>query len=94
MLCVSHPVTHVENDAYWLDYSDSVAARVLPQAMVGTYTPKTCMDKCSSLGYAFAGVEYMHVSLSIYPPLFPLTSYQECCQWFNMAGERLFTNLV
>jgi len=43
-------------------FVDSVAARIVPNgvAVDGSFTPGACMDKCASLGFPYAGLEYMH----------------------------------
>ncbi|KAG8813333.1 hypothetical protein FRC19_002474, partial [Serendipita sp. 401] len=43
-------------------FVDTVAARIVPTYVPidAPFTPQRCLDKCSSLGYSYAGLEYMH----------------------------------
>ncbi|KAG9053430.1 WSC domain-containing protein 2 [Serendipita sp. 407] len=46
-------------------FVDTVAARIVPTyvSIDAPFTPQRCLDKCSSLGYSYAGLEYMHTVL-------------------------------
>ncbi|KAG8781060.1 hypothetical protein FRC16_002946 [Serendipita sp. 398] len=43
-------------------FIDSVGARIVPANVdvAAPFTPQRCMDKCASLGYSYAGLEFMH----------------------------------
>ncbi|KAG8795161.1 hypothetical protein FRC16_010202 [Serendipita sp. 398] len=43
-------------------FVDSIAARIVPTytPVDAPFTPERCLDRCSSLGYSYAGLEYMH----------------------------------
>ncbi|KAG8809217.1 hypothetical protein FRC19_005365 [Serendipita sp. 401] len=61
-------------------YVDSVSARIVPNQVYVAQPvgPQKCLETCASLGYAFAGLEYMH----------------ECCRSVSVDKRDFKPNLI